>query len=314
MTSPWTSIRTFLENHRKAAAAAALVGAFLLGYAVHGERRPELLAPTPEQLEAIRRPPVGLEDALFACPMVCVPPLESPGDCPVCGMELFPVPKQDSLAGPPRLELDRHSVALARIRTSPVERRAVQATVNSFGQVVAGLDGLMAGAGLMLKLFVYESDAARFRLGQQVTFVTQAYPGEVFTGTVNFVGMFVDPYTRTITVGVSYDDPRGRLIPGMLAVATLRSEVAAEGGGAPLVIPESAPLITGKRAVVYVAVPGEVPVFEGREVELGERADGYFVVRDGLLEGEEVVTNGAFRIDSSMQIKAKPGMLGGGAR
>jgi Cu(I)/Ag(I) efflux system membrane fusion protein len=77
----------------------------------------------------------------------------------------------------------------------------------------------------------------------------------------------------------------------------------------PLVIPASAPLITGRRAVVYVADPEREGVFEGREVTLGPRAGDYYIVREGLREGEEVVVNGAFKIDSALQIQAKPSMM-----
>lgn len=83
----------------------------------------------------------------------------------------------------------------------------------------------------------------------------------------------------------------------------------------PLVIPASAPLITGKRAVVYVKVPDESGVYEGREVTLGPRTGGYYVVEGGLHEGELVVVNGNFKIDSALQIQAKPSMMnpeGGG--
>jgi Cu(I)/Ag(I) efflux system membrane fusion protein len=79
---------------------------------------------------------------------------------------------------------------------------------------------------------------------------------------------------------------------------------------APLVIPASAPLITGKRAVVYVKVPQtKKPTYEGRKVILGPRAGDYYIVNSGLSEGEAVVTNGSFKIDSAMQIQAKPSMM-----
>lgn len=79
---------------------------------------------------------------------------------------------------------------------------------------------------------------------------------------------------------------------------------------APLVIPASAPLITGRRAVVYVRVPDqERPTFEGREIVLGPRTGDWYIVLDGLAEGEEVVTHGAFKVDSAMQIAAKPSMM-----
>ena len=82
------------------------------------------------------------------------------------------------------------------------------------------------------------------------------------------------------------------------------------GAGAPLVIPASAPLITGERAVVYVEAPNaEQPTYVGREVVLGPRAGGYYLVRSGLAEGERVVTRGNFKIDSALQIQAKPSMM-----
>jgi Cu(I)/Ag(I) efflux system membrane fusion protein len=80
-----------------------------------------------------------------------------------------------------------------------------------------------------------------------------------------------------------------------------------------LVIPAGAPLITGRRAVVYVAVPGEPGKYRGREIVLGPRAGDHYLVRHGLEEGQEVVTHGNFKIDSAVQIRAKPSMMGGGA-
>ncbi len=83
----------------------------------------------------------------------------------------------------------------------------------------------------------------------------------------------------------------------------------------PLVVPKTAVLVTGTRAVVYLKVPNtEKPTFEGREVVLGPRAGDFYLVREGLRAGDEVVTNGMFKIDSAMQIAAKPSMMmpGGG--
>ncbi len=79
---------------------------------------------------------------------------------------------------------------------------------------------------------------------------------------------------------------------------------------APLVIPASAALRTGTRAVVYVKDPeAERPTFSGREVTLGPRAGDHYLVRDGLREGELVVVQGNFKIDAELQIQAKPSMM-----
>ncbi len=86
--------------------------------------------------------------------------------------------------------------------------------------------------------------------------------------------------------------------------------VSAGRGELSLVIPDTAPLITGKRAVVYVRLPGrEKPTFEGRDVALGPRAGAWYVVHGGLAEGEEVVVHGNFKIDSELQIRARPSMM-----
>ena len=78
----------------------------------------------------------------------------------------------------------------------------------------------------------------------------------------------------------------------------------------PLVIPASAPLLTGKRAIVYVQVPGrDKPTFEGRELVLGPRGEHHYVVQEGLEDGELVVAKGAFKIDAELQIRAKPSMM-----
>jgi Cu(I)/Ag(I) efflux system membrane fusion protein len=209
-----------------------------------------------------------------------------------------------------------------------------------------------------VKLDAYELDLAWLRYGQAVEFTTEAYPGEVFKGTISFIAPVLNPQTRTVKLRVNVTNPDGRLKPEMFVRAIVRSKVA--GGGmvmdenmagkwicpmhpsivkttagqcdicgmdlvttesqgyitaekpneAPLVIPASAPLITGTRVVVYVRLADkEKPTFEGREIVLGPRAGNYYLVKEGLAEGELVVTKGNFKIDSALQIQAKPSMM-----
>ena len=119
------------------------------------------------------------------------------------------------------------------------------------------------------------------------------------------VGKWISPMHPEIV----RDAPGACDICGM---ALVRAEELYETGDEaeremPLVVPASAPLLTGKRAVVYVAL-GE-GLYEGREVVLGPRAGDYYLVREGLREGEEVVVNGAFKIDSALQIRAQPSAM-----
>lgn len=175
-----------------------------------------------------------------------------------------------------------------------------------------------------VKLDAYESDLVWIRSGRNVAFETEAYPGEIFKGTVAFIDPFLNPRTRTVKVRLNVPNREGKLKPEMFVHAVLRAALSEKGNPIdqppekerpPLVIPASAPLVTGKRAVVYVAVPGKPGAYEGREIVLGPRAGDYYLVRHGLTEGELVVTNGNFKIDSAIQILAKPSMMspeGGG--
>jgi len=82
---------------------------------------------------------------------------------------------------------------------------------------------------------------------------------------------------------------------------------------APLVIPATAPLITGRRAVVYLENPEQLGTYEGREIELGPRAGEFYLVKDGLREGERVVVRGNVQIDSAVQILARRSMMSSAA-
>lgn len=82
----------------------------------------------------------------------------------------------------------------------------------------------------------------------------------------------------------------------------------------PLAIPAQAVLSLGTRDLVYAVVgPGR---FRPVAVELGARAGDWWLVRRGLEEGQQIVTRGAFLLDSEAQIRGLPSLLaptGGGA-
>jgi membrane fusion protein, copper/silver efflux system len=186
-----------------------------------------------------------------------------------------------------------------------VERLAAQGDYVQTGQPIYRLADLSA---LWLILEVYESDLGALRKGGQLRFSTESQPGRVFEGTIAFIEPVVGS-ARTARVRVEVDNPDGRLKPGMFARGTAMLP-AGEAADLPLVIPASAPLVTGRRALVYVQDPAaERPTFEAREIELGPRAGGWQVVTAGLHEGELVVSNGAFKIDSELQIRGRPSMM-----
>lgn len=138
-----------------------------------------------------------------------------------------------------------------------------------------------------------------------------AAAGEVYAP--DFAGKWISPMHPEVVK----DGPGQCDVCGMdLVPAEALGYVDHPGADAPLIVPTSAVLRTGKRAVVYLEKPNtERPSYEGREVVLGPRAGGHYIITAGLDAGDRVVTNGAFKIDSALQIQAKPSMMnpqGGG--
>ena len=77
-----------------------------------------------------------------------------------------------------------------------------------------------------------------------------------------------------------------------------------------LMIPKSAVLWTGKRSVIYQQLENENGVyFKMKEVETGKSSSDLVEILSGLKSGDEVVTHGAFSIDSEAQLANKPSMM-----
>ena len=187
-----------------------------------------------------------------------------------------------------------------------VERLAARGDYVETGQPIYRIADL---SRLWAQLEVYESDLRRLAVGQKTHFNTESFPGEQFEGTVAFIDPTLDDRKRTVRVRVDIANPEGRLKPGMFVRGTVATD-AGQSASLPLLIPASAPLITGRRAVVYVQLPdADRPTFEPRDVVLGPRTGDWYIVQEGLAEGELVVARGAFKIDSELQIRGRPSMM-----
>lgn len=154
----------------------------------------------------------------------------------------------------------------------------------------------------------YESDILYIKKGEQISFTLQALPGENFTGKIAFIDPVIDPVTRVARVRVEAGNRSGMLKPGMFATGNVSAMPA--GFKDDIVIPRSAVLWTGKRSIVYVKQDNpEGPLFKLREIELGPALAGGYIVKEGLSEGEEIVTNGTFSVDAAAQLQGKPSMM-----
>lgn len=86
---------------------------------------------------------------------------------------------------------------------------------------------------IWLYLDVYESDLNWVGFGQQVDVRVEAFPGEVFRGTVTFIDPYLNDETRTVKARVNLKNSEGKLKPAMYASATIRVRLLADGSPEP---------------------------------------------------------------------------------
>lgn len=155
---------------------------------------------------------------------------------------------------------------------------------------------------------VYEADIPWIHKGDWANFTVQAVPGKEFKGKVTYIDPFVTQKTRVAKVRVEVNNKNHKLLPEMFVNGIIKANM--KDAKDALIIPKSAVLWTGKRAVVYVKVPHKNTIsFVYREVILGSDLGEFYIVEKGLKDGEEVATNGVFRIDASAQLLGQRSMM-----
>lgn len=167
---------------------------------------------------------------------------------------------------------------------------------------------------------VYEYELSWVKVGSKAKVTASGLPGEIFHGVISGINPVLDPKTRSVRVRAEIENPELKLKPEMYVDLVILNMYTAPGGKQMVLsIPKSAVLNTGARKIVWVyRQDGE---YEGRLVEIGPEAaatvDGkegkFYPVLKGVSEGELVVTEANFLIDSQSQISGVTSSAYGGA-
>jgi len=151
---------------------------------------------------------------------------------------------------------------------------------------------------------IYEYELPFVKQGQTVE-VEMPYnegPRSV-RGAVSYIYPYLNPTTRTAQIRVEFSNPEHRLKPNMFVNVKLRINL-----GRQLTVPEDAVLDTGRQQ--YVFIDKGNGYFEPRAVKLGAQANGRYAIKQGLKEGERVVTAANFILDSESRLKGTFAAMG----
>lgn len=144
---------------------------------------------------------------------------------------------------------------------------------------------------------VYQYELPFIHVGDEVEVTDPSFSREVFKGKIKAIDLMVDQMTRTTRVRILIEHHNGKLRPDMYVDVNIYVNL-----GDTLTVPQEAVFDTGPQKIVFVD-RGE-GTLEPRDVVLGARTEGFYEIKEGLKEGEKVVTSGNFLIDSESRLKA----------
>jgi RND family efflux transporter MFP subunit len=133
---------------------------------------------------------------------------------------------------------------------------------------------------------LYEKDLFLIKPGMPALVRVQAYPDQVFQGTITLLNDVVDEKTRTVTGRVEVQNTRGLLKPGMYA----QVEFVLPSSAKALLLPQAAVQDLEGKKVVFIPI-GERS-FRFQEVEVGQKLHDLIEVVKGLSAGDTYVRDG----------------------
>lgn len=124
---------------------------------------------------------------------------------------------------------------------------------------------------------------------------------EVLRGVVSAVAAEIDESTRNVRVRASLPSPDGILRPGMFVRVRVYEPVEAEVTAIPVTSVVYAPY--GNSVFVVEENEAGATIARQRFVRLGEVRGDYVQVLQGVNSGEQVVSNGAFKLRNNAKVK-----------
>ncbi|PKG83516.1 efflux RND transporter periplasmic adaptor subunit [Colwellia sp. 75C3] len=153
------------------------------------------------------------------------------------------------------------------------------------GDVITSLDDL---SSIKVDFHLPERLLTHIHVGQQVTAMNSAYRGKEFIGKITAIDSRIDSSTRSLKVRATISNKALKLHPGMLLNISVLLQVENI-----LQLPESTIIPIENNHYVF-AVSDDKAV--RKAIKIGRRHPGVVEVISGLVEGEQVVVEGALKL------------------
>ncbi|MDR0644126.1 MAG: efflux RND transporter periplasmic adaptor subunit [Treponema sp.] len=161
----------------------------------------------------------------------------------------------------------------------------------------------IGGTGLETRVYVAERFISKVALNQSCDIILDAYPGDVFKGSVKEISPTVDPTSRTMEVRINVSNSNAKLKAGMFAKVRIITETKDNI----VKIPGSAVITRfGETYLFTLDTDPEDPAFQVARktiVTPGILVDGVLEVREGLKPDTEIVVKGQTLLDDGARVR-----------
>ena len=247
---------------------------------------------------------------IWYCPMHPHYTSDKAGKCPICSMDLVKrQPAKDQgmanqkISGYAPVVMSKEMAVTIGLKEVSVIKKSMMKTIHAPGT-------LSRTNSLYLSAYaeIFENDITLIHNGQKATVEIPAL-GQSYEGTVRWLDQVVDPQTRTVKIRIDIEKIKMKLRANMFVNVSLPVQLQEA-----LTIPIDAVLMTGKRSIVFLVK--DQGSYLPREIKTGVLADGCVEVKEGLAEGQKIVSGANFLIDSESRLQAaldglEPAMAGG---
>jgi multidrug efflux pump subunit AcrA (membrane-fusion protein) len=190
------------------------------------------------------------------------------------------------------------------IATAPISGTVVMvpAQIGMTVSQAVPLARISGGGGLEIKLSIAERFISRMAMNQSCEITLDAWPGDVFRGSINEVSPTVDLVSRTMEARVNVRDTSSKLKAGMFA----KVRVITERKNNIVKIPAAAVINRFGEQFVYVIAKDEenpeINIVKKRIVTPGILIDGVMEIQNGLEPSEEIVIRGQTLLDDGSRV------------
>jgi multidrug efflux pump subunit AcrA (membrane-fusion protein) len=193
----------------------------------------------------------------------------------------------------------RQSIATAPISGTVI---AVPAQVGMTVSQAVPLVRIAGGSGLEIRLHVAERFISKMALNLLCEITLDAWPGDIFQGSISELSPTIDLASRTMEVRVNVRDIDSKLKPGMFA----KVKIITEQKNNIVKIPATAVIRRFGEQFVFIVERDpenhEFNIVKRRNIIPGIIIDGIMEVQSGLAENEEIVTRGHSLLDEGSRV------------